>query len=305
MSGWKVPWHQDGERCRSVWLPLDDVDEENGTLQMLSGWHRRGRQRFKPVATEEEVESAEFFQQYHLYASDILDDDHGGGGGGGGGVDSAVVTCNMGAGGLEIHHPLTPHSSSPNTSTTREYTEELCTLHSALCTHPCCTHYAGDATSAMLRIHCHPLRIHCHPLRIHSVPANIERSARRQHTRGGDSSLPSPFPLSFIAPRSPLPARTQLHVLCKHGPICLTITILISAPTATTATTSSCIALLSPRVCTRQCNAMQCGIFRHAAGYHYAVPAIIRTLHNRDAAPLEDRRTVYKGKLPGARMPRG
>eukprot|EP00729_Bicosta_minor_P011289 gene11289-19040_t len=87
-SGWHVPWHQDGERCRSVWIPLDDVDEENGALRMLSGWHRRGRQRFKPVATEEELASAEFFQQYHLYASDVDLASTG----------SAAVTCNMTAG---------------------------------------------------------------------------------------------------------------------------------------------------------------------------------------------------------------
>jgi ectoine hydroxylase-related dioxygenase (phytanoyl-CoA dioxygenase family) len=107
-SGWRVPWHQDGERCRTVWIPLDNVDSENGALQMLHGWHKRGRQRFRPVATEAELDSAEFFQQYHLYASDIQND-----------PSEDAITCTMPAGAMEIHHPLTPHASAPNGSSSR------------------------------------------------------------------------------------------------------------------------------------------------------------------------------------------
>ena len=34
---------QDGERCRTVWITLDDVDEENGALRMMPGLFKQGR----------------------------------------------------------------------------------------------------------------------------------------------------------------------------------------------------------------------------------------------------------------------
>ena len=39
-SGKLVPWHQDGERCRTVWIPLDDVNEQNGALRVIPGLHK-------------------------------------------------------------------------------------------------------------------------------------------------------------------------------------------------------------------------------------------------------------------------
>jgi hypothetical protein len=47
-SGKAIPWHQDltywniGGRTTSIWMALDDVDETNGTMYVLPGWHHHG-----------------------------------------------------------------------------------------------------------------------------------------------------------------------------------------------------------------------------------------------------------------------
>ncbi|EGD74202.1 hypothetical protein PTSG_06214 [Salpingoeca rosetta] len=68
-SGTHVPWHQDGDNCCTVWIPLDRVDARNGSLQVQPHLHKK-----------------------------------------------YVKTIVLPAGGLEIHHSCTPHSSPPNTS---------------------------------------------------------------------------------------------------------------------------------------------------------------------------------------------
>eukprot|EP00045_Choanoeca_perplexa_P000665 m.15410 g.15410 ORF g.15410 m.15410 type:complete len:298 (-) comp10458_c0_seq1:30-923(-) len=111
-SGKTVPWHQDGDRCCTVWLPLDDVDEENGTLIVKPDWHRRGRLPFKRVKTDEDVHIAEFYLKHHLFQADP-------------GISmrrferGSVPIC-LQAGGVEIHSSYTPHCSMPNTSKTRQ-----------------------------------------------------------------------------------------------------------------------------------------------------------------------------------------
>lgn len=65
---------------------------------MLEGWYRKGRKRFKQVATEADLESAEFFQQYHLYASDVDT----------GEASAQSVTCSMGAGGTHTTARTSP-----------------------------------------------------------------------------------------------------------------------------------------------------------------------------------------------------
>jgi len=106
-SGKNVPWHQDGERCRTVWITLDDVDQENGALRMMPGVFQQGRRRFAPIKTDDDLESYDFFHKYSLYTTDVDPQ------------RNLISTCTMKAGGLEIHNPLTPHSSRPNLSKTR------------------------------------------------------------------------------------------------------------------------------------------------------------------------------------------
>ena len=42
-GGRYMPYHQDGQILRTIWLPLDDVDGENGSLILRPRWHRKGR----------------------------------------------------------------------------------------------------------------------------------------------------------------------------------------------------------------------------------------------------------------------
>eukprot|EP00052_Salpingoeca_macrocollata_P016191 m.129818 g.129818 ORF g.129818 m.129818 type:complete len:117 (-) comp19958_c0_seq10:41-391(-) len=65
-SGEYVPWHQDGERCRTCWIPLDDVDEQNGTLSVRPSWHKRGRMKFKKVKTKQDVQRATFYMDVRI-----------------------------------------------------------------------------------------------------------------------------------------------------------------------------------------------------------------------------------------------
>eukprot|EP00291_Cryptomonas_curvata_P017810 CAMPEP_0172156830 /NCGR_PEP_ID=MMETSP1050-20130122/3447_1 /TAXON_ID=233186 /ORGANISM="Cryptomonas curvata, Strain CCAP979/52" /LENGTH=106 /DNA_ID=CAMNT_0012825979 /DNA_START=283 /DNA_END=599 /DNA_ORIENTATION=- len=69
-SGHEVPWHQDGnDRVRTVWITLDDVDRENGGLVLLPGLYKEGRLELKRVEHAEELESAEYFARYNVFAS--------------------------------------------------------------------------------------------------------------------------------------------------------------------------------------------------------------------------------------------
>lgn len=108
-SGEIVPWHQDGERCVTLWLTLDDVDENNGSMSVLPGEHLKGRRKFRLIKNETHLEQTEFFQQYNLFAmagDEEIDIKH-------------AVTYRLPAGSLEMHDPLLPHSSLPNKSWTR------------------------------------------------------------------------------------------------------------------------------------------------------------------------------------------
>ena len=61
-GGHAVPAHQDGDaRVRTIWITLDDVDKENGALEVLPGGHRLGRLPLRLVETLEELEEAKYF----------------------------------------------------------------------------------------------------------------------------------------------------------------------------------------------------------------------------------------------------
>eukprot|EP00041_Stephanoeca_diplocostata_P009296 m.143000 g.143000 ORF g.143000 m.143000 type:complete len:302 (+) comp17682_c0_seq5:405-1310(+) len=112
-DGKRVPLHQDGERCRTVWIPLDDANSTTGALRVIPGGHKKGRLRFKKVESPADVAQFEFFHQYHLYACDVTDGKRGE-------CDVTDVhntrVVEVPAGGMEIHHPSLPHGSDPNYS---------------------------------------------------------------------------------------------------------------------------------------------------------------------------------------------
>ncbi|EOD34416.1 hypothetical protein EMIHUDRAFT_252909, partial [Emiliania huxleyi CCMP1516] len=71
-GGEAVPWHVDGDgRCRTVWLPLDDVDEGSGGLMVLPGRHAAGRAPFRRLRTASDVATFRFYHKYSLYEVDV------------------------------------------------------------------------------------------------------------------------------------------------------------------------------------------------------------------------------------------
>lgn len=98
-TGGAVFWHQDNAywRCRpatliSCWLALDDVDKDNGAMQVIPGSH------LKPVWHEPSAN-----------ASVLLDSASQ--------VDAAkAVVIELPAGGCMLHHCQTLHYTQPNTT---------------------------------------------------------------------------------------------------------------------------------------------------------------------------------------------
>jgi len=97
-TGGPVFWHQDNAywRCRpatlvSCWLTLDDVDKENGAMQVIPGSH------LKPLWHEREND-ADLFN-----AEDYIE-------------TSRAVTIDLPAGGCMFHHCQTLHYTQPNTT---------------------------------------------------------------------------------------------------------------------------------------------------------------------------------------------
>lgn len=106
-KGRLVPWHQDGERCRTVWIPLDRVTPAGGGMHVQPGWHKLGRLPFRRVSSGVDVERAEFFMQHHLF--EVAPPP-------GRKLGVGSVAQRMPPGALEIHHPSLPHMSLKNRS---------------------------------------------------------------------------------------------------------------------------------------------------------------------------------------------
>ena len=101
-EGKAVPWHQDGGlKVRTVWIPLDHIDDKNGGLQVLDRAHTHGRLDFKRVSSEEDFQTARFYANYNVFEVDLHSQE-------------GVFQYKISAGGLAMHHPLIPHSSPPN-----------------------------------------------------------------------------------------------------------------------------------------------------------------------------------------------
>ena len=102
-TGRAVPWHQDLSywnirgTLASIWIALDDLEDDNGTMYVLPGYHRGGAMTHRTISTE-------FF-------TDAIDPDELPGD-----VDQREVGYFLRAGEAAMHHELIPHRSPPNRS---------------------------------------------------------------------------------------------------------------------------------------------------------------------------------------------
>ncbi len=102
----ETPWHQDqaylGPYIRlntvNFWIPMQDVDAENGTMVFLPGSQKQGLQPHGRTDTHHP----------HIRKAPVL-------AGGGDSEDKAVV-CTLKAGDCTVHHPLTLHYALGNRS---------------------------------------------------------------------------------------------------------------------------------------------------------------------------------------------
>ena len=103
-SGEVVPWHQDspywnvkGHFGPGLWIPFDDIDQNNGAMAVIPGWHKKGVLPRRNSGLDQFTEEIE--------PSSLPDD-----------VDAAKVEYKLRAGQAAIHNVLIPHCSPPNRS---------------------------------------------------------------------------------------------------------------------------------------------------------------------------------------------
>ena len=102
-TGRSIPWHQDlsywsvSGPLTSIWIALDDCEDENGTMYVLPGYQKKGKLPQRTISTE-------FFTD-ELAPSELPDD-----------VDQREVGYFLKAGEAAIHHELIPHRSGANRS---------------------------------------------------------------------------------------------------------------------------------------------------------------------------------------------
>jgi ectoine hydroxylase-related dioxygenase (phytanoyl-CoA dioxygenase family) len=103
-TGEAIPWHQDalywnvsGKLAPGIWIPFDDIDEENGAMSVLPRWHNKGE--LKRNVGDQDLFNQEIDPM-------VLPDN----------VDDIRVAYNLRAGQLAIHDTMIPHNSVPNRS---------------------------------------------------------------------------------------------------------------------------------------------------------------------------------------------
>jgi non-haem Fe2+, alpha-ketoglutarate-dependent halogenase len=103
----QVVWHQDASywpltpsKVVTVWLAIDDADDDNGAMQFIPGSHHHGQIPFEPSAAEEN----------NVLGQSVRDPGRFGG--------PPVSVC-LKAGQISIHTDLLLHGSAPNRSTRR------------------------------------------------------------------------------------------------------------------------------------------------------------------------------------------
>ncbi len=102
-TGKPIPWHQDvpywnvqGKLPGGLWIPFDNVADENGTMSILPGLHKRELPR---RSSPDELFTEEINPAH-------LPDD----------IENERVEYRLKAGQLAVHHTLIPHSSTPNST---------------------------------------------------------------------------------------------------------------------------------------------------------------------------------------------
>lgn len=103
-TGEFVPWHQDapywnvrGNFGPGIWIPFDDIDDDNGAMAVLPGWHTKGTLARRDSGLDG------FNEEIHPNA---MPDD----------LDELKVAYTLRAGQAAIHNVMMPHASPPNRS---------------------------------------------------------------------------------------------------------------------------------------------------------------------------------------------
>ena len=106
-EGKRVSWHQDASywpltpaKTVTVWLAIDDADEENSAMQVIPGSHLNGQVDYEKSADEE----------HNVLNQTVRDPLEYG---------ETPVTLAMAAGQISLHTDLLLHGSEPNRSTRR------------------------------------------------------------------------------------------------------------------------------------------------------------------------------------------
>ena len=104
-----VGWHQDTQYwgldppiAYSAWIAVDDSDSANGAMQVVRGSHRKG---VIPHGTSEREGNLLRNYQQEVSSEHFSEDD--------------IVTLELKAGQVSVHHGLTLHGSQPNRSDRR------------------------------------------------------------------------------------------------------------------------------------------------------------------------------------------
>ena len=104
-TGEAVPWHQDapywnlsGRFGAGVWIALSDVDEDNGAMSVIPGWHQKGTLP---------IQESGVIKGFHseIVPSALPDD-----------VDERRIQYILKAGQMGMHDVMIPHNSPPNRS---------------------------------------------------------------------------------------------------------------------------------------------------------------------------------------------
>ena len=101
-SDYEIPWHQDYRSGHEIgrmiiWIALDDINEKNGCVHVLPGWHRLG---VLPVHDFGYADFASVIEPFALPTEATC--------------GAFALPLVMGAGQAWVCHPLIPHMSKGN-----------------------------------------------------------------------------------------------------------------------------------------------------------------------------------------------